>query len=83
MKVDIYSNDEIIGSTNLDSFDPAMGVAIGTFAPEVGYKQSVHAFVIDGDDNPSFQEDALSARGPKGPIECVGVAIADFQEGLG
>jgi hypothetical protein len=83
MNVEIYAGDQLVGVANLIGFDPPMGVALGPFTPAAGYKQSIHAFVIDGEDNTLFLEDSLSARGPSGPIECVGVAIADFQDALG
>jgi hypothetical protein len=83
MQVEIFSGDKFVGSAELNSFDPPMGVAIGSFTPTTGYEQSVHAFVIDGVENATFLEDSLRARAPSGSIECVGVAIADFQNSLG
>ncbi|NVD39091.1 hypothetical protein HT585_09515 [Ensifer sp. HO-A22] len=81
MKVDILCEGHVIGHSDLEPVDPPMGVAGGHFVPAPEYVPSIHALVIDGDDNVSGEYAELSARSDEyGMLVCAGVYIEDFEE---
>jgi hypothetical protein len=77
MKVEILSADEVIGVGELQHLDPPMGVAFGPFAPTTAYKRTLHAALIEGNENNLALSANLTVRGPDGAIECAGVGIQD------
>lgn len=83
MKVDILCEGKVIGQSNLDATDPPMGVAAGRFIPTPDYDQSLHAYVIDGEDNELGGSAKIVVRSDKnGMLPCVGVVIEDHNETL-
>lgn len=83
MQVEIFLNDELIGSSFLDASDPPMGVARGTFEPSSTYQPSAHAFEIDGgyNENGANLPFVIKARGEI--VECAGAGIQDYSTSLG
>lgn len=49
MLVEVFSDDVLIGTCNLDRLDPPMGVAVGDLAITKSYDKNLHAYLIDED----------------------------------
>jgi hypothetical protein len=49
MEVEVHDSDQLIGTAILDSLDPPMGIASGSFSPSEGYSRDKHANEIDGE----------------------------------
>lgn len=76
MKFSIYSNDLLVGHSELESGDPPMGVAFGAFEPAVAYEAIRQECRSNHADQSLLN---LSARTPNGVvIPCIGVGILDY-----
>jgi len=79
-RFDIYFEETVIGSSELESGDPPMGVAFGRFVPNSEYKH-FHGSVV----SKSQVAHALSVRSATGEVLEVsgGVHIEDHSSELG
>ena len=77
-KFSIYSNNELVGHSALESGDPPMGVAFGAFEPSARYEAIQQTCRTNHADQSSLN---LSVRTPAGTLlECAGVGILDYSE---
>ncbi|MBB4615810.1 hypothetical protein [Novosphingobium taihuense] len=83
MYVEIFLNEELIGSSFLDASDPPMGVARGNFDPSPNYQPSAHAFEIDGGYNENGADLPFVVKAGGVFVECAGAGIQDYSASLG
>jgi hypothetical protein len=83
MQVEIYHDGKLVGRSNLDATDPPMGVASGPFEPAPSYVREAHAGEIEGTHNPAAANLLYVVQSTdQGAVECQGVFIQDYSEGL-
>ena len=78
----IYSEDSLVGWSELELGDPPMGVAFGKFIPAPAYA-AIQSSIVDSDKKDKAVL-LLSARLSDGTqLEAVGVCITDYSADLG
>ncbi|MEB2844368.1 hypothetical protein [Endobacterium cereale] len=78
IKIEILHDGVVIGTSDIEAFDPPMGVATGVFTPTDAYKPRDHAYRIDVDYREAGHEIDLAARCVEfGIIRSAGVVIED------
>ncbi|MHA6476794.1 hypothetical protein ACX1DW_04780 [Stutzerimonas sp. KH-1] len=72
----VYSNDTVVGNSELENGDAPMGVAFGTFKPLDGYDNIRHECLTNHADQSALK---LSVRTDTGlTVPCAGVSILDY-----
>jgi hypothetical protein len=81
-RFEIYSNELLVGWSELELGDAPMGVAFGKFVPAPGYSEIQPSVVAA--EGMAREDLYLSARIPNGvSLECVAVCITDYSANLG
>lgn len=83
MTFSVYANDEIIGTTQLESGDPPMGVAFGAMIPSQAYSKYKSLFISKNYAATEKLELFVVSETGERLEPCSGVGIVDYSEEMG
>ncbi len=83
MRVEIFADEILIGHSNLNSFAPPLGIAMGSFVPTDAYDRTLHANVFERDHISDRSKMLVIQSSDHGRIACDVITIEDYSDEFG